>query len=236
MKQKKFVLTQGGNALFLILIAVALFAARSYAVTQTSRGSGGTGKEEGALRAGEILSYVGTLRQEIDRLIIMNGCNEDDISFVGFSSYNTVHPPGRPADGSCDMFGAAGGGLRAETLFPAAQSATETFKGYQVYSANNFTDLAWPGATNGFTADKLETYVAVRNLTLDVCNALNRGLERGWSTPPSPLCGTSHRPVYSALAGTDNCYDTAELRGLDSFCYRHAAPARYDFVAVLIAR
>lgn len=55
--------TQNGNVLFLILIAVALFAALSYVVAQSSRsGSGDTSRTKAELAASEILQFVTSAR------------------------------------------------------------------------------------------------------------------------------------------------------------------------------
>ncbi|MBU0860027.1 MAG: hypothetical protein KJ667_08815 [Alphaproteobacteria bacterium] len=60
---------ESGNILFLILIAVALFAFLSYAVSSSTRGTGGTGREENtSLRASQIIQYATFTEQAVLRM------------------------------------------------------------------------------------------------------------------------------------------------------------------------
>lgn len=97
---------QRGNALFLILIAVALFAALSYAITQSSRGGSGTvDKEKDAIMAAQILQIGSDIRAAATRLRVQ-GLKPADIH---------LHDPADPVspctqtDGTC-LFTPEGGG------------------------------------------------------------------------------------------------------------------------------
>tara|TARA_B100000686_G_scaffold327900_1_gene387276 strand:+ start:2215 stop:2541 length:327 start_codon:yes stop_codon:yes gene_type:complete len=70
-----------GNALFLILIAVALFAALSYAVTNSGRGSAGVDREQAEIYASQILQQASALEAAVMRLTITGGCSDTDINF-----------------------------------------------------------------------------------------------------------------------------------------------------------
>jgi len=77
MKQKQ---TQKGNVLFLILIAVALFAALSYAVTQSSRSGGDSGRETNILNSAQLAQYPNQIRTAVLRMII-DGRDITDVRF-----------------------------------------------------------------------------------------------------------------------------------------------------------
>ena len=92
-------MSQSGNVLFLILIAVALFAALSFAVTQSTRSGGDAGeREQSLIGAGAVLQYPNTLRTALMRMTIA-GTDVEDILFnapansAGISQHLLVFDP-----------------------------------------------------------------------------------------------------------------------------------------------
>lgn len=80
-----------GNVLFLILIAVALFAALSYAVTQSSRSGGGDANSEKSLvSSSQLTQYPAGVRTSIVRMIVSNGVSIDELIFDDPSDFADV--------------------------------------------------------------------------------------------------------------------------------------------------
>lgn len=92
---------ESGNVLFLILIAVALFAALSYAVTQSTRsGAGSTDREQSLLGSASLTQYPTALRTAVVRMLL-SGIDVKDVAFndpANFSgvseNYLVFHPDG----------------------------------------------------------------------------------------------------------------------------------------------
>ena len=84
---------QDGNVLFLILIAVALFAALSYAVTQSTRSGGGsTTNETAGINAAQTTQYPSGVRTAVVRMII-GGIDASNMEFNPSSDFNNLSAP-----------------------------------------------------------------------------------------------------------------------------------------------
>ena len=111
--------TEKGNVLFLILIAVALFAALSYAVTQSSRtGGGATDGEANLVNSAQVTQYPASVRTAIVRMII-GGTDVTQLNFDPPSEFGTTCT----AVSAACVFHPSGGGATAVSA-PAAVSAT----------------------------------------------------------------------------------------------------------------
>ncbi len=99
--KKTTIQKESGNVLFLILIAVALFAALSYAVTQSTRsGSGATDREQSLLGSATLTQYPTSLRTSIIRMIL-GGLDVRQLAFNAPDAFSGVsvtrlvfHPDG----------------------------------------------------------------------------------------------------------------------------------------------
>lgn len=108
---------QAGNVLFLILIAVALFAALAYAITSSSRGTGGTiSPEKAKIGAANILQFFSALDTALMKMQIAASIPIQNISFehymkthAGNGSINQIN--GNCTTNACRVFMPSGGGI-----------------------------------------------------------------------------------------------------------------------------
>jgi len=125
-----------GNVLFIILIAVALFAALSYAVSSSFRGGTNTiSSEQARIAAGELLQGMQGIKGGYDYLWNQQGCSMDDISFqstngdIGSVTFTDESDDG-PTE--CEIFNPLGAGIaypgRLAEFQDAALAGTATGK------------------------------------------------------------------------------------------------------------
>lgn len=122
-----------GNVLFLILIAIGLFAALSYAMTQPGRGGASIDQERASLLAGEIFRELAAMDQAVKRLQLIKKCSDTEISFAydsdsdgDIDSNDDYHNPNAPTDFKCHMFHEDGGALDWPKVPPLALDDVST--------------------------------------------------------------------------------------------------------------
>ncbi len=125
--------SQRGNALFLILIAVVLFAGLSYAILQSNRGNGSVGNDTRAIDMSKYLNMAALATGEYTKMLF-RGCAVADIPA------SDATPAANP---NCNFWGRQGGG------YPYNSSDTSTVPNIEL----KFWKAAWPGI--GSAADDI---------------------------------------------------------------------------------
>jgi hypothetical protein len=242
--------TESGNVLFLILIAVALFAALSYAVTQSTRSGGGSDNETGLINSAQITQYPASIRTSVVRMII-GGVDVTSIQFNAPSDFGNLTDPTfgvfNPSGGSATFSVAPQEMIAAgNTSFFAANGLS---KGEWVFNSENQIDLIGTTDTGGPTTSTADIIAFLPGITLSLCNRLNDELDL--PTPPPAEAGINYStqmngdgtsaPDIGAGGGSigdaANTAANAPLDGHPFGCFQDSgATTRYVYYHVLVER
>lgn len=108
LKKCNYAMKDEGNVLFLILIAVALFAALSYAVTSSTRSGGNASSETTLISTAQITQFPASIGMAVVRMT-MTGTGVDEVRFNTPPDFGNL-PPLALATG---VFHPLGGGATA---------------------------------------------------------------------------------------------------------------------------
>ena len=157
-----------GNALFLILIAVALFAALSYAVTNSGRGGSGIDKEEAEIQAAQIMNYAAMLKSTYQRLKIIGGYEQIQLTASAENDSGTCY--NGDATYTCNNIGI----LNSSTGYSApdlenvrAGTPAGNYAISWIYSR-----LVMPSGEFGTT--EADVWASFRNIRDETCIAINK--------------------------------------------------------------
>ena len=244
-------MTCRGNALFLILIAVALFAALSYAVTNSGRGGGSVDRERAQILASQIVQYSGLIQAEVQRIRI-SGYDASEIDFGSdvFSRYSATPPQPWVDNPNCDsddfrVFQSNGGTVPDQVFNEATFIWGTTFSSNRPYPGHPFVsraDIAGIGTTND------DLIWGVPSLHKEVCDAINTkiGLDDPQTYVIEDMTAWGELGTYNPNTGENYwSFDATAVNqlgdqdtrfeGVPMGCFR-ASSHGYTFYSVLIPR
>lgn len=235
-----------GSAIIYVLVAVALFAALSFAVSNISRqgGSADITDEIGGLAASEIMQSATSYRNAV-RNARIEGCSDTDISFANniLSGYtNTNNPPDR-----CKIFDRASGGVSymepLEDWLDRSQTGEDLYGQWYFAQGVCAEDIGSGGSLcNNDSYKDLIAFLPF--IDAKICRILNArlGISPDNATAPPVENGDAWRPANTRFTGTYSGGSILlEQDGNMSGCFEgsgaNTPPAgTYHFFQVLLSR
>lgn len=233
-KLKCLISKEDGNVLFLILIAVALFAALSYAVTSSTRTGGGSADSEtNLISSAQITQYPSAVSTAVVRMII-SGSTAEEIRFNRPAEYSDLDT------NDIGVFHPQGG---SATYIPApADRMVGTSPGQWVFNAElEIPNIGLSGAGGN---DIIAYLVGIKQA---LCSKINE--EHGLGTA-IPVLNADRSAQYGARmyddGTTDYAFPTTDVPDIDdgsgSFdgqpfgCFQNAGGGDYVYYHVIVER
>jgi len=227
---------QSGSALIIILVAIALFAGLSWAVSQGSRSSASAlTQDQARLAAQEIIAYGDAIANAVQTLKL-RGCADTQLNFANTSWIEVdgtthIHPTGHnpTAASGCGVFVVGEGNVQIKNFpfnyYDSAASGTTNIGSARIRVGS----LAGVGV-----ATSNEIYFHVPRLKKDVCMAINNILgvsNMPNDTPTISVIGAD----YSGALGTSAPYTDIDgmLAGKSTFCMNDG---NYKYYRTLVVR
>lgn len=219
-----------GSAFFMILIAVAVFAALTYALTRGGESTKNLSEEKTRLLATELIDLGGRMNESIAQLTL-HGVADTDLSF----EYNGQMANAACGTGSCKIFDPDGGAMDWENPPPQANNGEDW-----VYTG----DLAVPD----IGTDAADLLMILPDIPLNLCRRINiLGSIGDATTSPPALPAIILTPFTGAYDLTPAGLADALLSAKKSGCFQAklsgaavpAVPANteiYNFFYVLKSR
>lgn len=245
-----------GNVLFLILIAVALFAALSYAVTQSTRSGGGdASKEKSLVSSASITQYPASIKTATVRMIVSGGVAVENLNFTKPAAFSNLIDPDVTTTGLTTansvknaVFHPKGGGA-TYTDGPSSVSSTGVAQAW-VFNPRNAVRNVGTTATSGIDQATVDIIAFLPNMNVGVCQKIHEQLGMPYSTASADLA--ANFPLITGVdIATNMDYQTANngipaspggalitstvLDGQPQGCFRKAAD-NYVYYHVIVER
>lgn len=236
-----------GSVLIIIFVAIALFGALSYTVSDMIRGGGNPeqiNQEKASLAAGDILDYGRSLRQTVQQLKI-DGCSAEEVSFTQASGDDYEHSPVTPV--TCRIFKSVGGALNyiapnSESLAPI--SSIPALQGDWYFPANVCVEDVGDGGSNCEVdgVDNEELIAVLPFIQRTICIEINNrlGITNPSGEPPAESGdGWTDAEVKFTGSFTDNTIlnQAGQTQGCFAGSSSNSPPvSTYHYFQVLSAR
>ncbi len=234
---------QTGSAIFYILIAVALFAALGFTVSNMMRGSGFSSTisaEKQGILAAEILSYAQQVRNTVKDLQISNDCEDTDISFENDNISGHIHTP--PTSDECKIFHPNGGAQHWSV--PNAEAFEGAVGEWRMHAGHCVRNVGSGSSNAECVSSSKELIMDIVGLKKGVCTAINEsvGIANPGGSPPQENHSVTNQVFDGTFSDGQNAVGlltTPEIDGHRAGCIQDIVggfSGLYIFYQVILAR
>ena len=231
---------ENGNALWFILLAVALLAFLTGIISRNSSSVDQSGSAERArIKATSMLNYARSVEATVQHMLL-NGISENDLDFVEVSA---AHDNTNCNTAECEVFNVAGGGITYRT--PAKILSDNAHADIWHISTENRVYLSGCDNANNRCTELL---LLAKNIPQSICLQINKiqGITNTGGDAPQIqdiLEGTAFAGTYSATINTSSIGGTTaseapEAEGKSAGCVYEFGSGQniYTFYQVLLSR